>query len=109
MYVLLIFPRFFHPSETILSTFLIEIPNLLLYCNHQLVETPRCVTYMHFPTMHIAILLLITAVFLFQVCVFVNISPLHSNMAETISTLDFGQNVRQVELGQAHKHITKQI
>lgn len=40
---------------------------------------------------------------------FVNVSPLASNLAETISTLEFGQNVRQVELGQAHKHITKSL
>ena len=38
---------------------------------------------------------------------FVNISPLASNIAETVSTLEFGQNVRQVELGQATKHVTK--
>ena len=42
-------------------------------------------------------------------CVFVNISPLASNMAETISTLEFGENVRQVELGQAQKHTTKSV
>ena len=37
----------------------------------------------------------------------VNISPLESNMAETVSTLEFGQNARQVELGKATKHVTK--
>ena len=38
---------------------------------------------------------------------FVNISPLEANMAETVSTLEFGQNARQVELGKATKHVTK--
>ena len=38
---------------------------------------------------------------------FVNISPLDSNMAETISSLEFGANTRQVELGKATKNITK--
>ena len=38
---------------------------------------------------------------------FVNISPIESNMAETVSTLEFGQNARQVELGKATKHVTK--
>ena len=43
----------------------------------------------------------------FQTCMFVNISPLESNMAETVSTLEFGQNASQVELGKATKHVTK--
>ena len=38
---------------------------------------------------------------------FVNISPLDSNMAETISSLEFGASTRQVELGKATKNITK--
>ena len=38
---------------------------------------------------------------------FVNISPLQSNLSETYSTLEFGTNARQVALGQATKHITK--
>ena len=40
---------------------------------------------------------------------FVNISPLESNIPETISTLEFGQNVRQVELGKATKHVTRPV
>ena len=42
-----------------------------------------------------------------QACMFVNISPLESNMAETVSSLEFGQNARQVELGKATKHVTE--
>ena len=38
---------------------------------------------------------------------FVNISPLEDNMAETVSTLEFGKNARQVELGKATKHVVK--
>ena len=38
---------------------------------------------------------------------FVNISPLEANIPETVSTLEFGQNARQVELGKAIKHVTK--
>ena len=38
---------------------------------------------------------------------FVNVSPLDVNMAETISTLEFGENARQVELGKATRHVTK--
>ena len=40
---------------------------------------------------------------------FVNISPLESNVPETISTLEFGQNARQVELGKATKHVTRHV
>ncbi|XP_065897255.1 kinesin-like protein klp-3 isoform X2 [Dysidea avara] len=42
-----------------------------------------------------------------KACVFVNISPLERNLAESLSTLEFGQNIRQVELGKATKQITK--
>lgn len=42
-----------------------------------------------------------------KACMFVNISPLQSNLPETYSTLEFGTNARQVALGQATKHITK--
>ena len=38
---------------------------------------------------------------------FVNISPLEDNIAETISSLEFGINTRQVELGKATKHVSK--
>ncbi len=38
---------------------------------------------------------------------FVNVSPLEDNIPETISTLEFGINTRQVELGKATKHISK--
>ena len=44
---------------------------------------------------------------LLQACMFVNVSPLTDNMAETISSLEFGTNTRQVELGKATKHISK--
>ena len=40
---------------------------------------------------------------------FVNISPLEVNIPETISTLEFGHNARQVELGKATKHVTKPV
>eukprot|EP00731_Ephydatia_muelleri_P021461 Em0014g52a len=43
-----------------------------------------------------------------KACMFVNVSPLMENIGETISTLEFGQNVRQVELGKATKHLTRQ-
>eukprot|EP00118_Oscarella_pearsei_P007350 m.35601 g.35601 ORF g.35601 m.35601 type:complete len:834 (+) comp32144_c0_seq3:2412-4913(+) len=42
-----------------------------------------------------------------KACMFVNISPAQVNIAETISSLQFGQNARQVELGPAQRHITK--
>ena len=44
---------------------------------------------------------------LMQACMFVNITPLESNVPETISTLEFGENARQVELGKATKHVTR--
>lgn len=53
---------------------------------------------------------LIIAVYMYmilQACMFVNVSPLQENMAETISTLEFGVNTRQVELGKATKHVSK--
>lgn len=43
-----------------------------------------------------------------KACMFVNVSPLLENTGETISSLEFGQNVRQVELGKATKHLTRQ-
>ena len=39
-----------------------------------------------------------------KTCVFVNISPLESNLSETICTLTFGKNIRKIELGPAKKH-----
>eukprot|EP00042_Codosiga_hollandica_P036854 m.285581 g.285581 ORF g.285581 m.285581 type:complete len:1019 (+) comp54976_c1_seq2:150-3206(+) len=39
-----------------------------------------------------------------KTCVFVNISPLETNLSETICTLNFGQNIRKIELGPAVKH-----
>ena len=48
-----------------------------------------------------------TALYHPQACMFVNISPLESNVPETVSTLEFGQNARQVELGKATKHVTR--
>ena len=36
-----------------------------------------------------------------KTCVFVALSPLESNLAETHSTLKFGQNIRKIELGPA--------
>lgn len=38
---------------------------------------------------------------------FVNVSPTQINLAETLSTMQFGQGARQVELGPAQKHVTK--
>ena len=35
---------------------------------------------------------------------FVNVSPLMVNMSETVSTLEFGANARQVALGRASKN-----
>lgn len=42
-----------------------------------------------------------------QACMLVNISPLESNIQETLSTLEFGSNTRQVALGKATTHVTK--
>lgn len=39
-----------------------------------------------------------------KTCVFVNVSPLESNLSETYSTLLFGQNIRKIELGPATKN-----
>ena len=44
-----------------------------------------------------------------QACMILNISPLEENLPESVSTLEFGQNVRQTELGKATKHITKAV
>mmetsp|Transcript_6163 Transcript_6163/g.15802 ORF Transcript_6163/g.15802 Transcript_6163/m.15802 type:complete len:974 (-) Transcript_6163:246-3167(-) len=40
-----------------------------------------------------------------KTCLFVNCSPLKENLAETHSTLEFGQRIRKIELGPAKKHI----
>ncbi|XP_019863829.1 PREDICTED: kinesin-like protein KIN-14M, partial [Amphimedon queenslandica] len=42
-----------------------------------------------------------------KACMFVNVSPLDTNVPETISTLEFGMNARQVALGKATTHVTK--
>ncbi|KAG9342286.1 hypothetical protein JZ751_016788, partial [Albula glossodonta] len=39
-----------------------------------------------------------------KACVFVNVSPDAKNMAETLSTLQFGSSIRQVVLGKATQH-----
>ncbi|KAI1882229.1 hypothetical protein AGOR_G00248540 [Albula goreensis] len=41
-----------------------------------------------------------------KACVFVNVSPDAKNMAETLSTLQFGSSIRQVVLGKATQHVT---
>ena len=38
---------------------------------------------------------------------FVMVSPVKANQGETLSSLDFGLNARQVELGKASRHIHK--
>jgi len=43
----------------------------------------------------------------FQACMFVTVSPDESNLSETISSLEFGSNARQVQLGQAKQNIQK--
>ena len=35
------------------------------------------------------------------------VSPDNNNLSETISTLQFGSNAQQVQLGQAKKNVTK--
>lgn len=39
-----------------------------------------------------------------KTAVFVNVSPLSSNLSETLMTLKFGQNIRKIELGPAKKN-----
>jgi kinesin family member C2/C3 len=39
-----------------------------------------------------------------KTCVFVNVSPLESNLSESLCTLNFGRNIRKIELGPAKKH-----
>eukprot|EP00041_Stephanoeca_diplocostata_P032194 m.1024900 g.1024900 ORF g.1024900 m.1024900 type:complete len:928 (+) comp24101_c0_seq4:175-2958(+) len=39
-----------------------------------------------------------------KTCMFINIRPDRENLAETISTLNFGVNIRKIELGQASSH-----
>ena len=41
-----------------------------------------------------------------KACLFVNVSPLASNLSETVSTLQFGSAAKQVELGKAKQNIT---
>lgn len=38
---------------------------------------------------------------------FINVSPLQSNIPETLSSLEFGVNARQVALGKATSHVTR--
>ncbi|XP_053378155.1 kinesin-like protein klp-3 isoform X3 [Mercenaria mercenaria] len=42
-----------------------------------------------------------------KACLFVNVSPDAYNFSETVSTLTFGSNARQVALGQAKQNISK--
>ncbi|KAH3820927.1 hypothetical protein DPMN_122682 [Dreissena polymorpha] len=42
-----------------------------------------------------------------KACLFVNVSPDVYNFSETVSTLAFGSNARQVALGQAKQNISK--
>ncbi|XP_060587224.1 kinesin-like protein klp-3 isoform X2 [Ruditapes philippinarum] len=42
-----------------------------------------------------------------KACLFVNVSPDNYNFSETVSTLTFGSNARQVALGQAKQNISK--
>lgn len=41
-----------------------------------------------------------------KACLFVNISPLASNLSETVSTLQFGSAAKQVQLGKATQNVT---
>ena len=43
----------------------------------------------------------------FQACLFVMVSPDEYNVTETISSLQFGSNARQVQLGEAKKNVRK--
>merc|ERR1712117_640867 len=40
-----------------------------------------------------------------KACIFVNCSPLDTNSQETTSTLEFGQNARQVQVGKANQTV----
>lgn len=42
-----------------------------------------------------------------QACLFAMVSPDENNVSETISTLHFGSNARQVQLGEAKKNVRK--
>ncbi|XP_022098806.1 kinesin-like protein KIN-14M [Acanthaster planci] len=42
-----------------------------------------------------------------KACLFVNVSPDVSNISETLSTLQFGANAKQVSLGQATRNVSK--
>lgn len=44
-----------------------------------------------------------------QCCVFVNVSPDSKNLAETLSSLQFGSSVRQVSLGKAGQNLNKAL
>ena len=39
-----------------------------------------------------------------KTCVFVNISPSEYNLSESICSLNFGRNIRKIELGPAKKN-----
>lgn len=41
-----------------------------------------------------------------KTCIFINVSPLQDNIAETLCTLGFGAGVRKIELGPATKQIS---
>ena len=41
-----------------------------------------------------------------KACLFVNVSPLASNLSETVSTLQFGSAAKQVQLGKATQNVT---
>jgi len=41
-----------------------------------------------------------------KVCLFVNVSPLASNLSETLSTLQFGSAAKKVQLGKATQNVT---
>lgn len=42
-----------------------------------------------------------------KACLFVNVSPDVNNFSETVSTLNFGSNAKQIALGQAKQNIRK--
>jgi len=39
-----------------------------------------------------------------KTCMFINVRPDDDNLSETWSTLNFGQNIRKIELGPAKAH-----
>eukprot|EP00055_Hartaetosiga_balthica_P010286 m.43462 g.43462 ORF g.43462 m.43462 type:complete len:1044 (-) comp7112_c3_seq1:209-3340(-) len=42
-----------------------------------------------------------------KTCVFINISPAESNISETLSTLNFGQNIAKIEMGPVARNVKK--